>query len=266
MASEWFVNNDDQTTGPFTVPQMKAQAKAGRIKPSTLVRKGKGKWIEARRVQGLLAATQKPATVDGIPAAKTGKSKTGKSKPNKSNNQSDKIRSPQVTGAAISDDDESTFLAPLRKRRGRAIIFSVLVIFMLIGRAPIHQQLVFDICMGLILGSYPLVEVKKRTIERTLMIFFYPAHKTIWKLRDFTAVETDVEPRIADKIGILIFFFFWLWFMFRLFDRVMPWLGGDYKLWLRQWDDERLLIWQGNNTADFEANLALLEATGLRIG
>jgi hypothetical protein len=53
--------------------------------------------------------------------------------------------------------------------------------------------------------------------------------------------------------------------MFRIFDHVMPWLGGDHKLWLRQYDDERLLIWQGNNAAHFEANLRRLESAGLRI-
>ena len=47
---------------------------------------------------------------------------------------------------------------------------------------------------------------------------------------------------------------------------MMPWIGGDYRLWLRQYNDERIQIWPGNNTADFEANLALLESAGLQIG
>jgi hypothetical protein len=46
----------------------------------------------------------------------------------------------------------------------------------------------------------------------------------------------------------------------------MPWLGGDYKLWLRQYDDERLLIWQVNNSDHHEANLRRYESTGLPIG
>ena len=41
--------------------------------------------------------------------------------------------------------------------------------------------------------------------------------------------------------------------------------GGNYKLFLKQYDDEQLLIWQGNNTADYEANLDLLESAGLPI-
>ena len=51
----------------------------------------------------------------------------------------------------------------------------------------------------------------------------------------------------------------------RLLDYVIPWLGGNYKLFLRQYDDEKVLIWQGNNTSDYEGNLALLESAGLTI-
>jgi hypothetical protein len=50
-----------------------------------------------------------------------------------------------------------------------------------------------------------------------------------------------------------------------LLDYVIPWLGGNYKLHLRQYDDEKLLIWQGNNASDYEANLALFESAGLSI-
>ena len=97
------------------------------------------------------------------------------------------------------------------------------------------------------------------------MVFFFPVHKKTWRLRDFISVETDMEPRIADTIGCLVLVVFFIWFLFRLFDHMMPWLGGNYKLFLRQYDDEKLLIWQGNNTSDYEANLALFESAGLAI-
>ena len=100
---------------------------------------------------------------------------------------------------------------------------------------------------------------------RPLFIFFYPAFKTKWRLRDFVCVMPSTEPRITDTIGCLVLIFFYFWFLFRLFDHLMPWMGGNYKLSLKQYDDEKLLIWQGNNTADFEANLALFESVGLPI-
>lgn len=243
MASEWYVEDNDRAIGPFSVSQMKAQAAAGRIKPDTRVRKGKrGKWIAAKQVQGLHAPRQ--STEHAADTADT----------------------PATTPTVASGVEEGgTFLAPLRRRKWRLIIFVLLVLFILAGQAAPVPQITFDLCMGFILGSYPIVEVKKKTIEQTLFVFFFPVHKKVYKLRDFVAVEADVETRITQYVGCLILFVFFYWLLFRIFDRVMPWLGGDYKLWLRRYDDERIIIWQGNNTTDYEANLALLESAGLRI-
>ena len=58
--------------------------------------------------------------------------------------------------------------------------------------------------MGLILGSYPIVEVKKKTTEQTITVFFYLAHNKVWRLRDFVSVEADVESRITQTVGCLI--------------------------------------------------------------
>ena len=49
MAAEWYVDDGDRATGPFSVSQMKAQAAAARIKPDTQVRKGK--WVAAKTGQ-----------------------------------------------------------------------------------------------------------------------------------------------------------------------------------------------------------------------
>lgn len=230
MAREWYVEDEGRATGPFNVAQMKAQAASNRIKPETRVRKGRsGKWIAAKKVKGLL----------DVDAPQPEHLKKKKAKP-----------TPQVTGVKQSEE-EGIWLAPVRNRRRRVLIYVCLVPFIMIGQAPIYQQLPFVLAVGLIIGSYPIVEVKKKTIEKTIMVFFFPVHKKAWRLRDFISVETDMEPPS--------------WFLFRLFDLMMPWLGGNYKLFLRQYDDEKLLIWQGNNTSDYEANLALFESAGLAI-
>ncbi len=230
MAREWYVEDEGRATGPFNVAQMKAQAASNRIKPETRVRKGRsGKWIAAKKVKGLL----------DVDAPQPEHLKKKKAKP-----------TPQVTGVKQSEE-EGIWLAPVRNRRRRVLIYVCLVPFIMIGQAPIYQQLPFVLAVGLIIGSYPIVEVKKKTIEKTIMVFFFPVHKKAWRLRDFISVETDMEPPS--------------WFLFRLCDHMMPWLGGNYKLFLRQYDDEKLLIWQGNNTSDYEANLALFESAGLAI-
>ena len=57
----------------------------------------------------------------------------------------------------------------------------------------------------------------------------------------------------------------WNVLMIWLLDWLIPWAGGDYKLWLRS-KSGRLLAWQGNGEANFRHNLAVLEdATGLPV-
>ena len=252
MASQWYVEVQGKAVGPFTAKQLRAQVAANRIQPETRLRRGTSDhWHLARDVKGLLdKQTTKPRAVgmdNPEPARST---------------------APQHATAAArtSSTPAGTFLAPLRNRKRRLIIYLCLVAFILIGQSPLHQQLFFYVTVGLLMGSYPVVEVKKKTIRRTWMVFFYPVHTEKLRLRDFVGVETAREPRIADQVGCLVLLFFWYWFLFRLFDHIFPWLGGNYKLTLRHYDDEEeVVIWQGNNTNDFEANLAVLESTGLPI-
>ena len=244
MTTQWYVEDEGRAIGPFNAAQMRAQAASNRIRPETRVRKGRGgKWIAAKKVKGLLATPPSQQVTPPEPHAKA---------------------TPQVTGVK-QGENEGTFLVPLRNRRRRAVIYLALVAFIAIGQAAIHKQLFFDVTVGLLIGSYPIVEVKKKTVEQTIFIFFFPVHKKVWRLRDFLSVETGVEPRIADTIGCFVLLFFWYWFLFRLFDHLMPWLGGNYKLFLRSYDDEKLLIWQGNSTSAYEANLALFQSAGLPI-
>lgn len=249
MAVEWYVLNDDDELGPFTVAQMRAQAATGRIVADTRVRRGRsGKWFAARNVTGLLPA-------DGE-APDTESQGRGKAKP---------VVNRPSDSAAATTEDEGTYLVPVFNRKRRAIVFGVLVAFILVGQAPLYKQLFFDLTMGLIIGSFPLIAVKEKTIEQTLYILFYPAHKKVWKLRDFVGVEAEVEQRITDQFGCLVLIFFWMAILWRFFDFLMPWLGGVYKLYLREYTDERMVIWQGSSAADYEANLALFESRNLPI-
>ena len=189
MANEWFVEDKDRVTGPFTVAQMKAQAAASRIRPETRVRKGsRGRWIEARRVQGLLPAAE-PSQGQSIQKRNP--------KPSRGREKSD------VAPAA-----EGTFLAPLHDRKRRAIIWGCLIGFIAIGQSPLYQQLIFDLTVGLIIGSFPLIEVKKKSIEQTIFVLFFPVHRKTWRIREFVAVEAEVEPRASDQFGCLVYIFF----------------------------------------------------------
>ena len=254
MATDWFIEVDGRTLGPFSAKQLKAQVKGGRIHSETRIRRGRGKWHFAKNVKGLInesvgKSSKSSAAESGVEAENQRPANQGAANQNK----------------AIQVAEESTFLAPVRTRKIRGILCGCLVALVAIGTTPIWQKLIFALSMVLLFGSYPLIELKKKTIEQTLIIGFFPAHTQKWKTRDFVSVIPSTEARITDTIGCLVFFFFWYWFLFRLFDHLMPWLGGNYKLSLKRYDDEEMLIWQGNSAADFEANLALFEEHGLSI-
>jgi|GEM_PF-5203779 len=233
MATEWFVSNEDQVTGPFTVAQLRAQAAAQKLNPDTRIRRGRrGKWYAAKNVKGLLAKE----AVEASEKTDSQKSKT-QSKP-KSKSQSQ------------ADEEEGTFLAPVHNRKVRAIVWGCVCALVVLGRAPIYQQLIFDLMVGIVLGSYPIIEVKSKFIEQTIYVLFYPVYKNRWRFKDYYAVDSH-----ADSPAV-----FW-----RMFELLMPWLGGTYKIHLKDYSDDRTVIWQGNNTRDYEANLALLRSIDWKI-
>jgi hypothetical protein len=54
MAAEWFYKVADREIGPLAVPQLKAMAQRGSLRPEDLVRRGtEGKWLPAGRIKGL---------------------------------------------------------------------------------------------------------------------------------------------------------------------------------------------------------------------
>ena len=118
--------------------------------------------------------------------------------------------------------------------------------------------------MALLLGTFPKRRVTQRQLEREMIVMFKRAGVKRWPFRRFEAIETDIESRLP--IWSAIFLGPLNWIMVRLLDYVVPWFGGTYKIWLRDWDRERTIAWQGNSEADFRANLEVLEeATGLPV-
>ena len=57
MATQWYVQQDGQDSGPMTSRELKELAVSGRLRPTDRVRKeGMEKWVSAGNVKGLLPA------------------------------------------------------------------------------------------------------------------------------------------------------------------------------------------------------------------
>jgi hypothetical protein len=113
-----------------------------------------------------------------------------------------------------------------------------------------------------VLGTYPEVGVEGGNLVRRFRVLFRTVSVVEHPLKQCSQIEIDLEWRPAMGYGFLIGV--WNWAMLFVFDRIFPWFGGDYKLWLRTGRDQRILAWQGNGEDNFRYNVEVLEeATGL---
>ncbi len=156
---------------------------------------------------------------------------------------------------------------PLRPRPrvwARLVVLGLLVAFVLISRPSLFDLTGFTLATALLLGTYPETTVDKKHLEKRFRVFFVPLRARRWSIDDCSQIETDVEPHLGAGWAVLIGVWNWLWC--QVMDRLLPWIGGDYKLWFRTYRGGRIAVWQGNGESNFQANLEILESvTGLPV-
>jgi hypothetical protein len=158
--------------------------------------------------------------------------------------------------------DVDVVLLPRRSVRVRLIVLAAMTAFVLIDLPPWWKVALFALSLGLVLGTYPEISVEGGNLVRRFRVLFWPVSIVQCPLRQCSQIEIDVEWRPSMEYGIFIGV--WNWMMLFVFDRLFPWFGGDYKLWLRTGRDQRILAWQGNGEDNFRYNVEVLEeATGL---
>jgi hypothetical protein len=158
------------------------------------------------------------------------------------------------------------WLLPRRSYRRRLGIWIALCALGLISTAAAWPKFAFCLSMGLLTGSFPQAYLLDGALHKELYVLFFRVNQKRWKLSRFVQIEIDLEDRpfgsMANilKLGELLNQI-WAWF-----DACIPWLGGDYKVYLRSSSGKRVLAWQGSNDEQYQANLDLLRtATGLKI-
>jgi|SRR5215469_1460381 len=167
------------------------------------------------------------------------------------------------------DEEESSSrvpLEPVRRFRLRLFIWLGLCAFGLIGTAGPVPKFAFCLSMGLLLGSFPQAYLQEEAFYRELFVLFFRVQKKRWKLARFVQIETGLEERPFDSMANVFKLGEILNRIWGLFDACVPWLGGDYKIHLRNASGKRVLAWQGSNDDQFQSNLDLLRrTTGLNV-
>ena len=159
---------------------------------------------------------------------------------------------------------ERMSLVPRRRLGPRLAVLAALILFILLGSPSALNLLGFALAAALVLGTFPRAYVSQAEFETELLVMFIPVRATRHCLKDFEAIETDVEQRVSAWAGFLFGFgnLLWVWAL----DHVFPWAGGNFKIWLRTLSGSRILGWQGDGESRFKENLNILERqTGLPV-
>jgi hypothetical protein len=97
--------------------------------------------------------------------------------------------------------------------------------------------------------------------QREFLLLFFPIHFRECRLSQIESIETGLEEQLGVAYGILLGVKTFI--VGKIVDRLLPWLAGDFKIWVRLNSGRRVLAWQGNNQRDFHHNLEVLEASTL---
>jgi len=157
----------------------------------------------------------------------------------------------------------STPLVPHPKIWLRAVILVLFAALAWFGTTSWQSKVGFCFIVAGFLGTFPRPRISAEYYEREWFAVFVPLGRSRTRLADLTQIETDLEKGIGMTGGCLV----WLLFgiqtlvMVWLLDWLLPWAGGDYKLWLRTKSGRRILAWQGNGESNFQRNLEILEDT-----
>jgi hypothetical protein len=141
--------------------------------------------------------------------------------------------------------DASTPLVPQPKTWLRATILALLVVFALIGGSGPIATIVFCLVMAGLFGTFPRCRISSEQFEREWFVFFVPVRVERTCLADVTQIETDVEQKMGIQGGCLLSLFVGVQnvLMVWLLDWLIPWAGGDYKIWLRLLSRRRVLTY-----------------------
>ena len=177
--------------------------------------------------------------------------------------------------AADSSESEtpgmSVPLAPQPRIWLRASILGLLAALVSIGHAPWSTCIGFCVMMAGFLGTFPRATINAEYFDKEWFAFFVPVGISRTRVAHVVRIETDLESRMGLFGGAILSWFIGLFnvlFIWAL-DWLIPWMGGDYKLWFRMHADHserRVLVWQGNGEGNFRYNMELLaKITGMPV-
>ncbi len=129
---------------------------------------------------------------------------------------------------------------------------------------PWSPSFKLDCCLvGLvILGTFRQTTVSASQITWQYRFGFMPFYSRTLRLQNQTCILTGWEERSG--LGEALLLGMWAMCIAPLADWLCPWPGGSYRLWVKNSEGKRVLVWRGRVERTFHRNHKLLsQTTGL---
>jgi len=152
-------------------------------------------------------------------------------------------------------------LVPTPKIWLRVTILLLLIALAWIGESSWYAKGIFALAMAGLLGTFPRLRITTEYFQQEWFAAFLRVRVRRMPLAKVVQIETDLESHMGMGTGCALWFLFGIqnMLMVWLLDWLVPWFGGDYKVWLRTKSDRRILAWQGNGESNFRRNVDTLK-------
>ncbi len=163
----------------------------------------------------------------------------------------------------MNNSPEMIPLNPDPQRNRRLIACAIHVTAVLIAPAGWWIKLLALPLGAFLLGTYRQAWISEERFLRQFVFMFVPQQMMSWPLDRFQSIETRQAKDPGSESSL---FGSQDWFIFQVFDWLVPWRFGKLRLRLRLENGKRVLVWQGMSDENYEENLELLkEHTGLPV-
>ncbi len=171
------------------------------------------------------------------------------------------LRRPELTQVALGQDEVVT-LRPRPLLWIRKTLMCAWCGYLFV--TPWSPSFKLDCCLlGLvILGTFRTTTVSASQIEWRYRFGFLPFYRRHLSLTAQTCILSGWEERSG--LGEALLLGLWAMCIAPLADWLCPWPGGSHRLWVKDSQGRRVLVWRGRVAKTFYRNHKLLsEATGL---
>jgi hypothetical protein len=156
-------------------------------------------------------------------------------------------------------------LLPELKLRYRVIALAVLLVpVAFASRIGTAGQLLACVLPLMLTGTYRVSRIVGDKFDTRFHVAFMPLSHHKCNLRGVVDIHTTYQSQFG--WWTLILFGPFQWLFGKVFDFLIPAIGGPYEIWLETAKGREILAWNGYNQRHFEQNVELLRTrTGAEV-